>query len=56
MVRWIEEVLFGENRFERVVRKGVEIATVIARMPMRKARVLKLDVAVVGCVVFGSDG
>ena len=28
----------------------------IARMPMRKARVLKLDVAVVGCVVFGADG
>jgi hypothetical protein len=33
----------------------VKIATVIAAMPMTMARVLKLDVVGVGCVVLDSE-
>lgn len=58
MVRVIEGVVLEaeENIVERVVRRGVKIASVIAAMPMRKARVLKLVVVVGGgdCVVFGA--
>ena len=41
---------------EREVLRGVKIATVIAAMPMRMARVLKLvDVDWVDCVVLVSE-
>jgi len=58
MVRVIDEVGFGaaEKIVERVVRRGVKIARVIAAMPMRKARVLKLVVVGGGgCMVLESE-
>jgi hypothetical protein len=56
MLRVICVVAFGDKRVERVVRRGVKIARVIAAMPMTMARVLKLDVVEgVGCVVLGSE-
>jgi hypothetical protein len=55
MVREICWVVFGDKRVERVVRRGVKIATVIAAMPMTMARDLRLDVVGVGCVVLVSD-
>jgi hypothetical protein len=55
MLRVICVVAFGDKRVERVVRRGVKIATVIAAMPMTMARVLKLDVVGVGCVVLDSE-
>jgi hypothetical protein len=54
-LRVICVVAFGDKRVERVVRRGVKIATVIAAMPMTMARVLKLDVVGVGCVVLDSE-
>lgn len=57
MLRVIEEVGFGaaEKIVERVVRRGVKIARVIAAMPMSKARVLKLVVDGGGCMVLESE-
>ena len=40
MLREIDGVVFERKIVERVVRRGMKRATVIASMPMRKARVL----------------
>jgi hypothetical protein len=58
MLREIDGTVFGEEEkiVERVVRRGVKIATVIAAMPMTMARVvLKFDVVDVDCVVLISE-
>jgi antirestriction protein len=58
MLRVIGEIVFvedEENIVERVVRRGVKIATVIAAMPMTMARVLKFELGWVDCVVEDSD-
>jgi antirestriction protein len=58
MLREIDGTVLEEeddNIVERVVRRGVKIATVIAAMPMTMARVLKFEVDWLGCVVEDSD-